>query len=62
MMKDFRAIMGVFFGLLGLLLVGAGVLAPEMQAPLAQTNVNLWSGVMMLSFGGVLLWFSRQRA
>ncbi len=61
-MKDFRAIMGVFFGLLGLLLVGAGVLAPEMRAPLAQTNVNLWSGVMMLSFGGVLLWFSRQRA
>ena len=40
-MKDFRAIMGVLFALLGLLLVGAGTLAPEMRAPLAQTNVNL---------------------
>jgi arginine exporter protein ArgO len=61
-MKDFRAIIGVFFALLGVLLLGAGALQPELRAPLAQTNVNLWSGVMMFGFGGVLLWFSRRRA
>lgn len=60
-MTGFRTIMGVFFGLLGLILVGTGMAAPELRAPLAQTNVNLAAGTMMLAFGGILLWLSRRR-
>lgn len=61
-MTDFRAIIGVFFGLMGLLLVGAGAKAPDAMAPLARTKVNLRAGAMLLSFGGVPLWFSQRRA
>ncbi len=52
---DLRLPSGLFFTVLGLILVGMGVLAPETRAELAESNVNLYSGLAMLVFGVFLL-------
>ena len=39
---------------------GAGLLAPGNQAPLQEANVNLYSGLVMLVFGGFLLLLARR--
>lgn len=58
-MDDLRRPTGFLFGLLGLILAVYGLLSPEVQAPLEPgVNVNLWCGVMLLVFGGCLLWLS----
>jgi hypothetical protein len=42
-----------------LLLLGYGLISPEVQAPLEPgVNVNLWCGLMLLIFGACLLWLS----
>lgn len=50
----------MFFSLLGLILVGLGVFAPGNRAPLTSVNVNLFAGLAMLIFGGILLWLARR--
>jgi hypothetical protein len=58
-MDDLRRPTGLLFGLLGLILLGYGLIHPEVRAPLDPgTNVNLWCGLTMLVFGGILLWLS----
>ncbi len=52
---DLRLPSGLFFTLLGLILVGMGVLAPETRAALTESNVNLYSGLAMLAFGVFML-------
>ena len=62
-MLDLRLPSGLFFVLTGLIVAGAGLLAPGNQAPLQQANVNLYSGLVMLLFGAILLalaWRARQ--
>jgi len=54
-MLDLRIPAGSFFVLLGLILVGMGTLMPAERAALTDTNVNLYSGLVMLAFGGFLL-------
>jgi hypothetical protein len=54
-MMDLRLPSGLFFTLLGLILVGMGVFAPETRAALTDANVNLYSGLGMLAFGAFLL-------
>jgi hypothetical protein len=54
-MLDLRVPSGLFFAVLGVILTGLGVLAPDMRAPLTDVNVNLYSGVSMLAFGAFLL-------
>jgi hypothetical protein len=54
-MLDLRLPSGLFFVLTGALVAGAGLLAPGAEAPLQQVNVNLYSGIVMLIFGGILL-------
>ncbi len=54
-MLDLRVPSGLFFTLLGLILVGMGVFAPETRAALTETNINLYSGLAMLAFGVFLL-------
>ncbi len=54
-MMDLRLPSGLFFTLLGLILVGMGVFAPETRAALTEANVNLYSGLGMLAFGAFLL-------
>jgi hypothetical protein len=59
-MFDLRIPSGIFFALLGLILVSMGVFSPETRAALTTANVNLYSGVLMLLFGGFLLWLSKR--
>ena len=58
---DLRVPSGWFFLLLGVILCAAGVLTPP-GAPLTDVNVNLYSGLMMIVFGGGLLCLSRLRS
>jgi hypothetical protein len=61
-MLDLRIPSGSFFLLLGLTLTGLGVFDSGLRAPLLEVNVNLYSGVAMAVFGGVMLWLARKRA
>jgi hypothetical protein len=57
-MNDLRVPIGVFFALVGALLLAV----TGEHAPLTQAPVNLYSGVSMLAFGGVMLWLGLRRA
>jgi hypothetical protein len=61
-MDDLRVTSGLFFALLGVILCALGVFAPGLRAPLTEANVNLYTGIAMLVFGGVMLWLARRRA
>jgi hypothetical protein len=56
-MSDLRVTIGGFFVLVGAIVGGTG-LAAGYQAPLESANVNLYCGVSMLLFGGVMLWLA----
>jgi hypothetical protein len=56
---DLRLPSGIFFAAIGLILCATGILAPHLRAPLAEGNVNLASGLLMLAFGGFLLAWKR---
>jgi hypothetical protein len=60
-MADLRTPIGIFFLLLGLILGVMGVTAGY-RAPLESANVNLYCGLAMLSFGGVMLWLTRRNS
>ena len=57
---DLRVPSGSFFVILGVILVGMGLLQPDLRAPLTEINVNLYSGLSMLAFGGFLLLMARR--
>jgi drug/metabolite transporter (DMT)-like permease len=58
-MDDLRRPTGFLFALLGLILTVYGAFNPSARAPLdAETNVNLWCGLVLLVFGGCLLCLS----
>ena len=62
-MLDLRVPSGWFFTVLGLILLGMGIFAPETRAALSDANVNLYSGLAMLVFGLFMLlmaWRSRR--
>ena len=59
-MLDLRIPSGFFFAALGALLMIESVLSPDLHAPLTVGNVNLFSGLFMLGFGGVLLLIARR--
>ena len=59
-MADLRIPIGIFFMLVGLLVGIAGSLAGY-RAPLEPRNVNLYCGISILAFGGVMLWLARRR-
>jgi hypothetical protein len=61
-MLDLRIPSGSFFLLLGSILTGLGIFEPELRAPLLEANVNLYAGIGMAVFGGVMLWSARKRA
>ncbi len=58
-MRDLRIPIGIFFTLVGLIAAGTGW-AAGYRAPLESGNVNLYCGVSMLAFGGVMLWLARR--
>jgi hypothetical protein len=53
---DLRIPIGLLFSLLGVLLLGFGAVSdPAIYRASLGINVNLWWGVVMLAFGGVML-------
>ena len=60
-MLDLRTPSGWFFALLGLILVILGVFTPGLRAALTDLNVNVYCGLVMLAFGGVMLVLARTR-
>jgi uncharacterized membrane protein HdeD (DUF308 family) len=58
-MLDLRVPSGWFFVLMGLILTGVGLLT-NYSAPLTTVNANLYTGITMLVFGGILLWLARR--
>jgi hypothetical protein len=59
-MKDLRFPTGLLFAVLGIVLLGYAVVHPDLRAPMSDVNVNLWSGLSLICFGGVLLWLARR--
>ncbi len=57
---DLRKPSGWFFAMLGVLLIATGVFLPEARAPLTAVNINLYCGIVMVAFGGILLWLARR--
>ena len=53
-MLDLRIPSGLFFAIVGLILCGLGIFS-GVRAALTDVNVNLYSGLVMLSFGALLL-------
>jgi hypothetical protein len=59
-MWDLRTPSGWFFAILGAILCLTGVLARDLRAPLTDVNVNLYAGLAILLFGGILLWLAHR--
>lgn len=59
---DLRIPSGSLFLIIGAILIGLGVAAPSMRAPLTAINVNLYAGLAIAIFGGVLLWMTKRRS
>ncbi len=53
---DLRLPAGLFFSGLGVILCLVALVMPGARAQLTDANVNLYTGVVMLGFGGVMLW------
>ncbi len=53
---------GLFFFGLGIILCVAGLAAPWRPQLDPNTNVNLYSGIVMLVFGGVMLWLAKRKS
>ena len=58
---DIRTPVGLMFAFVGLLLVGYGLFgdAAIYERSLG-VNINLWWGMAMSGFGGLLLWLARR--
>jgi hypothetical protein len=52
-MLDLRLPTGLFFAIVGLLLIAVSFTSP--RAPMTDANVDLYTGAAMLAFGGVML-------
>lgn len=59
-MWDLRTPSGLLFTIFGVLLSAYGIFSPDTRAPLAETNVNLYGGVMFLVVGIVLLLLAKR--
>lgn len=58
-MLDLRVPSGLFFTATGLILIVMGFVSPVATGLLTQSNVNLYSGIVMFLFGAGLLMLSR---
>jgi prolipoprotein diacylglyceryltransferase len=57
-MSDLRNPIGLFFAIVGLMLLEAW----RETAPLTTAPVNLYVGVTMILFGVVMVWLARRRS
>ena len=63
-MLDIRIPIGLLFTVLGLLVTAYGIITnsdTELYKKSFQYNVNLWSGLLMLLFGVVMLLLARKK-
>lgn len=63
-MLDIRIPIGLLFSTLGVLLTAYGLMTQSDQAMYAQSfriNINLWSGLLMLVFGVVMLLLAKRK-
>jgi len=59
---DIRKPIGLMFTILGLLLAGYGLFSDaSVYARSLGINVNLWWGLVLLAFGGVMLFLGSRR-
>jgi uncharacterized membrane protein len=58
---DLRVPSGILFTLLGLILMFMGIVFSGLRPALTDSNVNLYCGISMLVFGGILLLLARKR-
>jgi predicted ABC-type sugar transport system permease subunit len=59
---DIRIPLGLLFAVFGALLAGFGLTTASSRIYAEHSlgiNVNLWSGIAMLVFGGTMYWFAR---
>ena len=54
-MLDLRTPAGLFFSMLGVILLALGLFSPGLRAALTDVNVNLYCGIAILLFGAVML-------
>jgi hypothetical protein len=60
---DLRFPIGLLFSAFGVLLTGYALWKPDLRAPLATVNVNLYAGLCLLAFGVsmiLLAWKARK--
>ena len=57
-MGDLRKPSGLFFLILGVILTAYSFTGAS--APLTAYNLNLYTGLVMLGFGGTLLWLAQK--
>ena len=63
-MLDIRIPIGLLFTVLGLLVTAYGIITnsdAELYKKSFQYNVNLWSGLLMLVFGVIMLLLARRK-
>jgi len=61
---DIRIPIGLLFATLGLILFGFGIYSmndAELYARCLGKNINLWTGLAMMVFGGLMLFFSLRK-
>jgi hypothetical protein len=59
---DIRMPIGLMFTILGVLLLGYGLVSdPAVYARSLGINVNLWWGLVLLLFGGIMLFLGTRR-
>ena len=54
-MFDLRLPSGIFFAIIGAVLIFMGLTLPGLRAPMTTANVDLYAGLAMFVFGGGLL-------
>ena len=59
-MTDLRIPIGLFFAIVGALLLIVAAIGPSVSAPLTTANVDLYCGGSMLVGGSVMLWLARR--
>lgn len=61
---DIRIPIGLLFAILGFILLAFGLYSmndAELYARSLGKNINIWTGVAMLVFGGLMLFFSLRK-
>lgn len=61
-MFDLRLPAGIFFVITGFVLISVGLVSPATRAVMTDTNLNLWAGLAILLFGGLLLLLARRES